>query len=310
VPLLAIQSVFPSLDGPRDLVTAFTQRPRGGGELEVLAALERALPADLVVSTGDLVQDGRRGVQWEDFVRHHAALRAAVSYAAAPGNHEVVQDSIAGSNWDAVMGPPSAPGRYWYALDVGEARFVFLDSNVFTDPHDVYPAEVEAALADEQLAWTDSVLAQPASHRFLVFHHPLVGTGHYLEDWASPAAASRRERLLAMCFARGVTAVFAGHEHLYDRGYLRAADGGSGVWQIVTGGGGSPLYPVDPERRALARAGVATVTEGTEVVKTAYHYVRLVVPSAGPPRVTVTEVQGSSETPLDAFDLAPPSGRP
>jgi hypothetical protein len=312
VPLLAVQTVFPSLDGPRDLVTSFTQRPRGGGELEVLAALERALPADLVISTGDLVQDGRRGVQWEDFVRHHGRLRAQVPYAAAPGNHEAIHDPIASANWDAAMGPPREPGRYWYALEVGRSRFVFLDSNVLTDPHDDYPEAVEARFADAQLAWADSVLALPADHRFLVLHHPLVSTGHYLEDWAQPSAARHRERLLEMCFAHGVTAVLAGHEHLYDRGYVVSADGARGFWQVVTGGGGSPLYPVDASRRSLARSGDVKLAAGSERSKTAYHFARLEMPAAGPPRLVATEVRAFGATaPLDAFELTPYSpGRP
>ena len=70
------------------------------------------------------------------------------------------------------------------------------------------------------------------------------------------------------------------------------------------------LPPPHEWRRAQARAGVAAIAEGTEVVRTAYHYVRMVVPSGGPPRLTVTEVRGSSESPLDAFDLAPPPGNP
>ena len=79
-----------------------------------------------------------------------------------------------------------------------------------------------------------------------MLHHPLVTSGHYLSDWkyddSKAAETRRRGRLLEICRRRHVTAVLAGHEHLYQRTYVRGRDG-RGFWHITTGGGGSPALP-------------------------------------------------------------------
>ena len=84
IPVLLVESIVPTLDGPRDLVTLFTRNTRAGGEGRVLDAMKPFLPADLVVSTGDVVTDGRRGRLWEAFVSRHRDLRTANLYLAAP----------------------------------------------------------------------------------------------------------------------------------------------------------------------------------------------------------------------------------
>jgi hypothetical protein len=309
-----VNALVPALDGPRDLVSAFTHRPRGGGERAVRRALEAEPDADLVVSMGDLVREGDRGRLWDDFARDHAALRTRVPYVAAPGNHEATHTAAARRSWDAVMGPPPAPGRYWWSLDLPEAdaRFVFLDSNVLADPRDRWPAADEAALADAQLAWADSALEAPRRLAFVVLHHPLVTAGNYAGDWRperpeSPSAR-RRARLLELCARRGVTAVFSGHEHLYQR--VRLAHPGGGTWFVTTGGGGSPLYAPDPAVRdaALAApwpAGLAPEPASVRAER-AYHYLRLVLPlpAGGGARCDVMRVRGGRVERLERVTLA------
>ncbi len=297
LPRFVVEAFIPQLDGIRDLNTKLiTRRPRGGREPQVLRGIEQMLPADLLINIGDLVFNGRRARLWEDFVALHRGLRERVPYLASPGNHEHLYDPLARASWDAVMGPPPRPERYWYALDLpdGLARFVFLDSNVLTDVKHNYPDALEETLSAEQLAWADSALAAPARYRFLVMHHPLVSMGHYPRDWAADSIGdpvpARRARLLEICTRRGITAVISGHEHLYHRVYLRRADGG-GFWHLTTGGGGGPLYPIDQRKheRELARPQPAglTIEPGSAYGVTAYHFCRLVIPrsSDGPLRL-------------------------
>jgi hypothetical protein len=313
-PLFAVNALLPAFDGPRDLVSAFTHRPQGGAERPVLRALEREAGADLVVSMGDLVREGDRGRLWEDFVARHAALRARVPYVSAPGNHESTHAPEARRSWDEAMGPPPAPERYWWSLDVPEAgaRFVFLDSNVLADPRDRFEDATEAALAEAQLAWADSALAAPCRHRFVVFHHPLVTAGNYAGDWrpGDPGAGSaqRRARLLELCARHRVTAVFAGHEHLYQR--VRLVGPAGGFWHVTTGGGGSPLYSPDPAVReaAFARPWPAGLAPDPASVRAerAHHYLRLILPAggaAGEARIEVVRVRGDRVEPLETVAL-------
>jgi hypothetical protein len=253
-------------------------------------------------------------------VTRHASLRRRALYLATPGNHERTWAELGRANWDAAMGEPAEPLRYWYAVDVPEAsaRFVFLDSSLLGDRRENYPDSLEDALSNEQLAWADSVLDHSGRFRFVLLHHPLVSAGHHIDDWRSDQAARRLARLLEMCVKRRVTAVLASHEHLYQRVYLRAPEG-AGFWQLTTGGGGSPLYHVSPRgwREALSRplAAGLSVDLDSAFKKSEYHICRLALPlspsaqASVPVEVDRVYANGSTRR-IDAFDLAqPPSPR-
>jgi hypothetical protein len=285
IPVAIVQGFIPKLDGFRDAWSVgYSHLYSGGNEKRVLQALLRDTTAAFAVNTGDVVEQGRRGRQWEDFVRKHDELRTHIPYLAAPGNHERLWDPVGRANWDAVMGPPAQPLRYWYAVDLPDsmARFVFLDSDVIADPHDHYPDSLQASLVREQIRWADSALAVPARWRFVVLHHPLVTSGHYLSDWkyddSRPLELRYRAQLLALCRKRHVTAVLAGHEHLYQRTYVRGRDG-TGFWHITTGGGGSPLYRLSESQRkaalSLTLPDSSIVTWNRE--QSVYHYSRLTI---------------------------------
>jgi len=296
-PFYVLESLVPTLDGPRDLVTAFTHRPRAGGERQVLEAMLADGPVQLVISTGDVVQDGRRGRQWADFVSRHGAMRSRMPYLVAPGNHEHLESALARGSWNAAIGTPPRPDRYWQSVDLPDslARFVFVDANVLANVKGVYSDSVAEALSREQLAWVDQALSPKFRYRFIVLHHPLVSAGHHTTDWDPPAPAARRERLLRICRARDVTAILAGHEHLYQRLFLRDANGG-GLWHITTGGGGSPLHGVSAARRNAVKS--TPLIEGLSIDpesirwRTAYHYCRLLLPRATgrAPALAVMEV--------------------
>jgi len=286
-PILLVESIIPTLDGPRDLVTLFTRNTRAGGEQRVLDAMKPLLPADLVVSTGDVVTDGRRGVLWESFESRHRDLRARNLYLAAPGNHERLYDPSSAAAWDAVIGTPPQPGCHWYRADLPDvgARFVFLDSDMLADVQGNYGDRLWAQRAEAQLDFAERELSAPSRYKFVVLHHPPVTTGHYERDWASDSAAdpvpARRARLLAMCARHRVTAVLAGHEHLYYRLYV-ADSSGAGFWEVISGGGGAPLYPI--EKGALERSVSSPLPGGLRVVKesawgrSTFHFCRITFP--------------------------------
>ena len=313
LPVFIVSAIVPTLDGPRDLLALYTNVYTGGGEVRVLKSMNAQLPADLVLSSGDLVTYGDRGKLWETFVARFGPLRTRAPFLAAPGNHEHMADSTARTNWTAAMGPPARERRFWYAIDAPEAdaRFVFLDSNALRDA-----AKGEAAdLADEQLAWADSVLATGPRRRFIILHHGLLSGGHYRDVWRSDrpesVIAQRRVRLLEMCASRHVTALFAGHEHMYQRVYVETPDGG--FWHITSAGAGAPLYSLDPGVRdiELAKplpAGLRIVPASVNA-RSAYHFCRLVLPrgeAADRPLaldVLRVGVGGSAER-MDRIDLA------
>lgn len=313
-PVFVLSAVLPTLDGPRDAITELTKRPGGGAEASVRRALEAERAADLVVHAGDIVFDGRRGRLWEDFARRTGALRARALMVAAPGNHERTYDANAAAAWAAVLGDPAEPDRFWFSFDVPEAdaRFVVLDTNVLTDAQRHLDDARESALCDAQLDWMDDALAGTQRLKVVVLHHPLISTGHYARDWGveeSAAAARRRARVFEICARRGVDAVIAGHEHLYFRARLRGA-GGADLWHVTSGGGGSPLYPID--RRALQSqldrtlpAGW-TLERGSVRYERSYHFARLELPDAGSRRPALwiaCRVRGNRAVAFDTLTI-------
>lgn len=317
-PVWLVETIVPTLDGPRDLVDKLRHRPTGGGEKRVLRSLDREPRIDLVVNIGDIVHDGRRGRLWQDWWTKHRELRERVPYFATPGNHERLDDATARANFEAAIAPGAGGGRFWHSLELPQAgtRLVFLDTDVLVDKRGAYPDDAENALAAEQLAWADSVLALPAGRKFVCLHHPLVSAGRHGSDWsprgADHRAAERREALLAMCAKHGVSIVFAGHEHLYQRVWVHAGDG-RGFWHVTNGGGGSPLHyvPGDPKARVLAQPMPAgfTLDAGTLVKRSDYAYSRLVLPSGGRERFRletfVVDIRGNAR-PLDRLPPVAP----
>jgi hypothetical protein len=323
-PILLIESFIPTLDGPRDLVTTFTRSTRAGGEAHVLDAMKPFLPADLVISTGDLVTDGRRGRLWESFVSRHRALRTENLYLAAPGNHERLYDATAAASWDAAIGPAPEPGCRWYRADLNDvgARFVILDSDLLADVHGNYGDSTWAARANAQLDFAEVALSSPMRWKFVVLHHPPVSSGHYEQDWLADRPGDpvprRCTRLLEMCARHRVTAVFAGHEHLFQRFYV-VDKSGAGFWQVISGGGGAPLYPIEKAafRQSLMGIGPSQFRVVPESARgrSTFHFCRIQFPpsGAGPLRMDVYRARPGGEVEhIDQVDLAaPPSpGKP
>jgi hypothetical protein len=116
-----------------------------------------------------------------------------------------------------------------------DALFVILDSNI--------PGQ-ERKITDGQYKWLEQVLAAAGyEHKFVFVHHPLYpekGKGHYYEESLDKYPADR-DRLEALFAKYKVNIVFVGHEHLYLRKLM------DGVMQIITGGGGAPLYTGEKE---------------------------------------------------------------
>lgn len=312
LPVSLVRAVVPTMDGFQDLATGLlTHRPNGGREAQVIEAMQ-AHEADFVAHAGDLVFDGRRAQLWRDFERKFGtrevppgALRARAPFLAAPGNHEKIHTPEGRANWIAVMGQPPRPERFWFAVDAGDdlARFVFLDTNPLANAGGVYDEAAAGALSDEQLDWLDQVLDAPVRHRFVVLHHPPVVVGGHGDDWLPAASARRRDRLLEICARRGVTAIFAGHEHLYHRAWMRA-EGDEGFWVLTTGGAGSPLHHterevMEGEYTRVLPAGL-TLDPATTRTESRHHFLRLVVPAGAgrAPYVEVLEVDGRGEAEL------------
>jgi acid phosphatase type 7 len=171
------------------------------------APLLRSVPFYTVIANHDVHDVDANGGEVADFGKHAGAL----AYYTAM--HLPLNGPETPSRITPIMGPDarveafraSAGARFPrmanYSFDYGDAHFLCLDSNIYTDPND-------AALQ----AWISADLSRTdAIWKFVVYHHPAfnVGDEHYEEQ---------HMRVLAPLFeAHGVDIVLNGHEHNYQR---------------------------------------------------------------------------------------------
>ncbi len=181
---------------------------------------------DFILGTGDLVDEGNNRAQWQTFFDvERPLLRDNVLFPAL-GNHDRQGRGRTADNFRSFFSLPengSEPEQV-YAFTWGPARFLILDSNSHS-----------FALTD-QTAWLERELAaarqDPRLRQiFVVMHHPPYSISLH------GGQRDLRERWTPLFERYGVTAVFSGHDHCYQRAEV------GGVRYFVSGGGGASLYP-------------------------------------------------------------------
>jgi 3',5'-cyclic AMP phosphodiesterase CpdA len=148
---------------------------------------------------------------------------------------------LAVGNHDAYAKVPQSEKIYKQQVDLpgNELYYSFTAGNSLCIVLDSYIAGEERKITGEQLAWLEGVLANSnRKHVFVFFHHPLYtdpAKGHHAND-SLDKYPENRDRLVALLKRSKVDAVFAGHEHYYQR---RTVDG---ILHVISGGGGAPMY--------------------------------------------------------------------
>ena len=219
---------------------------------------------DFVVGTGDMVDDGSREEEWQQFFDVEAQLLRDNVYFPAIGNHDRQGRGRTADSYRALFAVPENGGdtERYYAFSYASARLLVLDSN-----------EYSFALSD-QTAWLERELIaarqDPAvRHVFAVMHHPPFSIALHGGN------RDLRERWTPLFEKYQVTAVFSGHDHVYERAEH------NGLHYFVSGGGGAPLYP----RRPMPSPADL---EAVKKFERAFHFLRVTV--AGD-RVEVTAVR-------------------
>ena len=220
------------------------------------AAVVRALgatPSDFLINTGDMVEDGGRAEDWQSFFDIEAPVLRDRALFVAIGNHELYDDR-AGANFAryfGFLGPNGSPQPYG-TLRLSNVRFFFLNSlHDWTGGEERRWLEGELNRSDVEpgLAW-----------RIAVMHHGPWSAGPH-----GPNAALVAAHVPELLAAHHVDLVFAGHDHIYERGES------GGLKFITSGGGGAPLYR-------------ASKTASTCKVESAYHFVEV---TTGPDAIRV-----------------------
>ena len=221
----------PALQGPFRVVV-FGENRTNGGDHALVARAVAAERARLAIHTGNMVINAGDEQLWSRWFFEEADLLRHTPLIAAVGNHEITDDGV---SYGRYFGDPPRPA--YRSLDYGPLHLVVLDAyerSAGADPH-------EAAMSEVQVAWLEEDVRglRADKHLWIVVHQgPFAHPAH-----ARPGhGGNERVRLAIQAAARRhpVEAVFAGHEHFYERGEV------DGLRYFVVGGGGAPLEDPDP----------------------------------------------------------------
>jgi acid phosphatase type 7 len=176
-----------------------------------------------VVNVGDLVSRGDEYSQWgPQFFEPVKGLVESVPMYIAKGNHE-------GRNgtYERLLVPPGKGNHFGF--DYGPVHYFCADN--FSKP-----AEGEELV----LLIASDARASDAPWKFVSYHTPSANLGGHWSRW-------RQKEVLPAFAEAGIDFVIAGHSHHYER-FRPVAPLGEGhpVTYITAGGGGAPLYDIEP----------------------------------------------------------------
>lgn len=240
----------------------------------MIATIKRAAtgpdPIRFVVQSGDAVVDGsiakQLSVSYVPLI-NRLTQDGGVPYFLAVGNHDVGSATVltderrvqglrnyfaANAKLIPAEGSPRRLKGYpTYAFGYANTFFVAFDSNIPDD--------------SVQFAWVKAQLEGLDRKRYVniavFFHHPPFSSGPHGGSRVERQAASIRSRWIPLFRQHHVKLLLAGHEHLFEHWVERYTDdtGPHRMDEIVSGGGGAPLYAYtgEPDLSEYTRTAAA-----------------------------------------------------
>lgn len=278
--------------------------------MSVVAAMTRRIRAragsdsaiKFVVQSGDAVVDGRRAdmlnVSYTPVIDQLTA--ADVPYYLAVGNHDVrggesptdTNGAIGLKNYFAanakLLPPEGSPRRLkgyaTYAIAYGNTFVLVYDSQLAGD--------------SVQYGWVKNQLEGLDKRRYVnivvVCHHPAFSSGPHGGSHVEQSTAIIRDRYMPLFRRHHVKLLIAGHEHLFEHWVEQYSDatGRHRLDEIVSGGGGAPLYGYEgePDLSDYVRTNAASRLTVTHLVRPA------VDPGGNPFHFVIVTVDGSRIT--------------
>ena len=173
---------------------------------ERLAESRSVFPFEFVLMLGDNIYGGERPEDFEKkFERpYKALLDLKIPFYASLGNHDDPNQRF--------YKPFNMDGKRFYTFEKDDVRFFALDSNYMDQAQQEW---VEKELSASKNKW-----------KIAYFHHPLYSSGA-----RHGSEVDLRELLEPLFLKYGVSVVFSGHEHFYER--LKPQNG---ITYITNGG--------------------------------------------------------------------------
>ncbi len=178
---------------------------------------------DLVINTGDMVEDSDQTDQWNEFFGIEQEVISRGALMPVVGNHD---DADSHFYFDYYFHPPDGGNGHYYSFDYGNLHVAVVDT------------QEDFAPGSDQYTWLNDDLSDAAGdpdidHLHVAGHWPAYSSGaHGLADhdeWGQV-----RDYLQPLFEQYGVDIYWCGHDHHYERAEV------NGITYIVTGGGGAP----------------------------------------------------------------------
>jgi Calcineurin-like phosphoesterase len=175
-----------------------------------MARVRTQFPFVLMLTVGDNIYGGSKPKDFLDKFEkpYKALLDAGVKFYASLGNHDSRQQSV--------YAPFNMDGRTYYTFKAprGSVRFFAIESSYLDPP---------------QLQWLERELESSRDDwKIPYFHHPLYSSGG-----RHGSDLPKRKVLEPLFLKHGVSVVFAGHDHIYER-----IEPQSGITHFVVGSSG------------------------------------------------------------------------
>lgn len=253
-----------------------------------------ASPIKFILQSGDAVVNGRDPRQWNKSFTgliNRLTSEGGLPYFLAPGNHDVTsaaelenpgrKEGLANYlRAVAQLIPPDGATRRLagyptYAFGFGNTFVLAFDSNIAAD--------------STQFAWARAQLEGLDRSRYVnivaFFHHPAYSSGPHGGSNIERPTVAVRDKWMPLFRKHGVQLLVTGHEHFFEHWVERYRDAQGTrrrMDQLVTGGGGAPLYGYrgEPDLRPyLAASGADSarvdhlVRPGMDPGDNPYHFV-------------------------------------
>jgi len=200
---------------------------------KIMSASGGANP-DLIISMGDLVENGGKYEQWSNY--YFSVVRGvaeSVPIVSTLGDHEGEGDD--GELFRYFLRDNQSVDKQWFSFDFGSAHFISLDYRL---PD-----------SKEMIDWfIKDITSSSKKWNFVYMHRPCYNLGGHGSTWG-------RGTWPELFNKYKIDIVFAGHSHLYERFYpVRPKDSSDAlpVTYITSGGAGAELYEVIKNESVLA----------------------------------------------------------
>ena len=191
---------------------------------DMMAKVQEKFPYDMVIMLGDNMYGSQNPKDFETKfeIPYKSLLDRKVKFYAALGNHDNQENRF--------YKPWNMNGERFYSFKKDNVRFFVLDTD-YVDP--------------KQREWIERELKNSTDDwKIVYFHHPLYSSGG--RHGSEP---DLRELLEPLFVNNGVSVVFQGHDHIYER--IKPQQG---ITYFVSGAAGQ-LRPGDLKKSAITAAG-------------------------------------------------------